>query len=57
MKYNGEKKCKCGNKPNTDAENCKKCCDGFECCYGCGTCFCQCHDNKERNKNEKRKGI
>lgn len=40
-----EEGCACGNYPSTKEEQgCKKCCDGNYCAFGCGKCFCPCHD-------------
>lgn len=45
--------CECGNNPKdglSDHEHplhgdkCKEGCEGYACTYGCGTCFCSCHD-------------
>lgn len=48
--------CECGNPSPTTPEDtygdpahtlAAKCvvnCDGYACTYGCGTCFCPCHD-------------
>jgi hypothetical protein len=42
-----EERCECGNLPYTDTENCKDCCACDKCTYGCGTCFCGCHNVEE----------
>lgn len=39
-----DEKCECGNYPMTDTMNCDECCDGYDCIFGCETCFCPCHD-------------
>lgn len=44
--------CECGNQPMTDRKSCEKCCSGNRCTYGCGTCFCKCHDKKLKLKRK-----
>ena len=40
----GRMYCKaCKGKPDVSNE-CEECCEGYSCVYGCGQCFCTCHD-------------
>lgn len=42
--------CDCGQEVDENGiavktgTDCKKCCDGHKCTYGCDTCFCGCHE-------------
>ena len=42
-------KCKCGQAFDEDAfqSDCSDCCAGHKCTYGCGFCFCDCHDENK----------